>query len=167
MPAMTIPTTLQDLIDRAVIGDTILKYATGVDRRDWALYRSIFADEIDVDFTTWSGLATTMAADDWVAAVRDTLACFDATQHMITNHVIAVEGDEARITAHMVAIHVLGSEVQVLGGYYAHRLRRAGTGWRIHACRLVVTWEQGDRGLFDRARARGPRARVDVGTEGM
>lgn len=168
MPAPSTPASLQDLIDRATVGDTILNYATGIDRRDWTLYRSIFADEVEFDFETWSGEPpSTVSADVWVASVRETLACFDATAHVITNHVIALAGDEAAIVAHMTATHYFENETQVLGGYYTDRLVRRGAGWRIVGCRLTITWEQGDRGLFERARRRGPRARIDVGTEGM
>ena len=33
---------------RADLTDLINKYATGIDTRNWALYRSIFADEVDI-----------------------------------------------------------------------------------------------------------------------
>ena len=102
-PRDRIDSVLQLLIDRAAISETILRYATGIDRRDWALYRSIFADTIDIDFSTWTGLKTSMPAETWVSTVRDTLSCFDATQHNITNHVISVAGDTAEITAYVVA----------------------------------------------------------------
>lgn len=62
------PSTLEHLIDRARISDTVLAYATGIDRRDWALYRSIFADQVEIDFATWTGEpAHRWNADDWVA----------------------------------------------------------------------------------------------------
>ena len=142
------------LLDRAAISDTILRYATGIDRRDWLLYRSIFADTIEIDFSSWSGLKTRMPADDWVAMVRETLSGFDATQHNITNHVITIDGDVAEITAYLVVWHSFEGELQLLGGYYAHRLFRDPDGWKIDVCTLVITWEQGDRALFDRAKAR-------------
>lgn len=160
MPLPTPPQTLQDLIDRARILDTLMAYATGIDRRDWALYRSIFADEVDFDFTSWSGLKMRMKADDWLLAVQDTLSCFDATQHTLSNPVVSLDGDSASVVAHMTALHYLVtdgiSEIQMLGGYYDHRMVRTGDGWQIAACRLVITFEQGDRGLFDRAKLRGP-----------
>ena len=167
MPAPSPATTLQDLLDRAAISDTKLNYATGIDRRDWALYRSIFTDAIEIDFSTWSGMKTMMPADEWVASVRDTLACFDATQHTMSNHVITLHGDHAEIVAHMSAQHSFEGEIQTLSGFYTDRLVRPGAGWKICACRLVITMEQGDRALFARARARGPRPRIDVGSAGM
>jgi 3alpha(or 20beta)-hydroxysteroid dehydrogenase len=156
MPAPTPATTLQDLLDRAAISDTKLNYATGIDRRDWALYRSIFADTVEIDFSTWSGLKTSMTADDWVASVRDTLACFDATQHTMINHVISLDGDTAQLVTQMSAAHYFEGELQILAGFYTNRLRRSGQCWKITACNLVITMEHGDRGLFARAHARGP-----------
>lgn len=146
--------TVQDLIDRAAIGDTIIRYATGIDRRRWPLYRSIFADEVDIDFSTWSGVAERMRADDWVERVRRGLSGFDATQHNLTNLVFAIGGTTARCVVNMIATHRLGDEFQRLGGFYTHRLERAGEGWRIAGCTLTVTWEEGDRALFARAAER-------------
>jgi SnoaL-like domain len=148
--------TLETLVARAEISDVVNRYATGIDRRDWALYRSIFADEVDFDFTTWSGgEPRRLAADVWVANVRGGLSGFDATQHMSSNHVHTIEGDEATCVSYMVARHYLVVEgegrMQALGGYYTNRLRRGPDGWKIHACTLTVTWEMGDRALFQTA----------------
>ena len=43
---------LQFLLDRAAISDVQLRYATGVDTRDWRLFRSCFTDEIETDFSS-------------------------------------------------------------------------------------------------------------------
>ncbi|ASK88703.1 nuclear transport factor 2 family protein [Sphingorhabdus sp. SMR4y] len=151
--------TSDELIDRARITDHILRYATGIDRRDWALYRSIFTDRMTPDFSSWSGEpALAMSADDWVAGVRATLEPFDATQHVLTNFVITVDGNSASCTCYMAAHHHLVSgdlrEMHSIGGYYVHELQRSGDGWLIHRTTLNVTWEMGDRGLFERAALR-------------
>ena len=151
--------TRDDLVDRARITDHVLRYATGIDRHDWTLYRSIFADPLTIDFSSWSGEpAASMNADDWVVGVRATLDPFDATQHVLTNFVIEVDGAHATCTCYMVAHHHLVTgdlrEMHSIGGYYVHRLRRAGDGWLIHATQLNVTWEMGDRALFGQAALR-------------
>jgi len=151
--------TVEALLDRAAITDTVYRYATGIDTRDWALYRSIFADEVDFDFHTWSGAPPSrIKADDWVAGVRGGLSGFDATQHTLTNPVVTLNGDEATCVMYMSALHYLVTgekrEMQSLGGYYTDKLRRTGDGWKIHACTLTVTWTMGDRGLFTIARER-------------
>lgn len=155
------PQGLQDLLDRAAITDLRHAYAHGIDRRDWALYRGIFADRVDVDFSTWAGIRESFAADDWVALVKQTLAPFDATQHSFSNLFITLDGNRATCMTNMTAKHVLDGQSQILGGYYVDRLARTAQGWKITACQLVVTWEEGDRALFDRAAARGPRPRID------
>lgn len=145
--------THEDLTDRANITDHVLKYATGIDQHQWDLYRSIFADEVMLDFSSWSGdPASKMSADAWVAGVRATLEPFDATQHVLTNFVINLAGDSATCTCYMVAHHHLvvdgDRNMHSIGGYYVHGLKRKGDGWLIHNTRLNVTWEMGDRGLF-------------------
>jgi hypothetical protein len=151
--------TLETLIARAEISDVVNRYATGVDRRDWALYRSIFADEVELDFTSWSGgEPRRLSADGWVASVRDALSGFDATEHISSNHVHTIEGETATCVSYMVALHYLVQDekrlMRVLGGFYTNRLRREAGAWKIHACTLTVTWQMGDRGLFQIAARR-------------
>ena len=38
----------ETLADRAAIQDVMLKYAAGVDERDLELYRSCFADDVEI-----------------------------------------------------------------------------------------------------------------------
>ena len=151
--------TNDELIERARVTDHVLQYATGIDRHQWDLFRSIFADELRLDFSSWSGEPeSVMAADDWVAGVRATLEPFDATQHVLTNFVIDLDGDSATCTCYMAAHHHLVTgdlrEMHSIGGYYVHDLQRAGDGWLIHRSNLNVTWEMGDRALFELAAAR-------------
>jgi hypothetical protein len=47
---------LQLLLDRAEISDVQLRYATGLDSRDWPLFRSCFTDEVETDFTSVFGV---------------------------------------------------------------------------------------------------------------
>ncbi len=150
---------VQRLLDRADIMDTIHKYATGIDLHDWATYRSIFADEVEFDFSSFEGQPPTMMkADDWVAQVRSVLAGFDATQHVLTNHVIDIDGDRASTTVYMQAEHFLannqGDNSIALGGYYNHVLSRTPSGWKITKCKLTVTWNRGNRHLFQMAAAK-------------
>ena len=67
------------LDDRLDIIDTLNRYATGIDGRDWALYRSIFADDVAIDFESFRGMApSVMSGDDWVARVSSGLPGFEA-----------------------------------------------------------------------------------------
>ncbi|WP_221795177.1 nuclear transport factor 2 family protein [Aquisediminimonas sediminicola] len=167
MPLLSAPLSVQHLLDRAAIADLKYAYAYGVDQRDWALYRSIFTDRIEIDFFDWAGIRDVWDADQWVATVKETLAPFDATQHVFSNPLITLNGDSAICVTTMTARHVLGEEAQILGGYYTERMDRTEAGWKIAACSLKITWEEGDRDLFARAAALGPRPRRDVGAQGI
>ena len=55
---MTIPpgdqALLAQLADRVAIVDVISNYATGLDARDWVLWRSVFVDEVVFDLSSWT-----------------------------------------------------------------------------------------------------------------
>jgi hypothetical protein len=92
---------LQLLVDRAAISDTVYGYATGLDRRDWKLYRSIFTDSIVMDFESVGIPPGTFDADTWVRDAQRLFAGFSATQHTSSNHAHDVRGDEASCTSNM------------------------------------------------------------------
>jgi len=83
-------TKLQLLLDRAEISDVQLRYATGLDSRDWPLFRSCFTDQIEPDFTSvFGGEPRKVSADRWTEAARRSLSGLKATQHMITKQDLA------------------------------------------------------------------------------
>jgi hypothetical protein len=157
---------LHRLLDRQDVIDSILRYASGIDMRNWALYRECFTDELEVDFTSWGGgTPLTVSADQWVANVRSTLSGFEGTQHTLTNFVVDVDGDNAHAVVYMSAQHFLpndkGDSTLLIGGYYTHDLVRTPTDWKIRKARLTVTWTVGNRHIFELA-----RERVAEGKEG-
>jgi 3-phenylpropionate/cinnamic acid dioxygenase small subunit len=150
---------LQLLFDRAEISDVQLRYATGLDSRDWPLFRSCFADEIETDFTSvFGGTPRKTTADKWTEAARRTIVGLAAIQHMITNHVITVDGDTATSIAYVQARHYLpndtGDSTQTMFGYYTNRFIRTRAGWKIRACKLTLTWQTGNSHIFTLANER-------------
>jgi hypothetical protein len=145
---------LQLLLDRAEISDVVCAYATGLDRRDWALYRSIFTDEIEMDFSSVGLRAGTYRAEDWVRDAERLFAGFSATQHTSTNHVHDVRGDRATCTSNMQAEHFVtrepgdgledGGDRWTIGGYYTNELVRTPEGWKLTRVTLTVTWTRGN-----------------------
>ena len=120
------------------IGDTVIRYATGIDMRDWKLYRSCFTDEIEVDMGGMG--AMTMAADAWVDQAFLLVAGYEGTQHMITNHTITVEGNTADATAYVQARHFNPDSMFTVGGYYSNKLVKTPDGWRIQILKLTMTF---------------------------
>jgi hypothetical protein len=145
---------LRLLLDRAAISDTVYAYATGLDRRDWALYRSIFTDQIEMDFASTGIRAGVYDADRWVRDAKRLFAGFSATQHTSANHVHEVRGDEATCVSNMQAEHFVervpddglgqGENRWTIGGYYVNELVRTADGWKLCKVTLNVTWSTGN-----------------------
>jgi len=156
---------LEQLLDRAAITDLVNRYATGLDRRDWKLLRSIFADEIDMEYTSVGIKAGRYSADRWVRSSEVLFAGFGPTQHTLTNHAIDLNGDTAHCVMYMRAEHFIVEDAPrdncwTIGGYYRVDLKRSTEGWKIHAMGLHVTWQTGNRELSNLAIERG---RVKLG----
>lgn len=153
------------LQDRAEIGDVQLRYATGTDSHDWELFRSCFADEIEVDFRDGFGQpAVRVSADEWVKETAPRMESFTATQHMITNLVITfADDDQATCVAYVRASHHLpnstGDSDQIVYGYYTNRFRRTSSGWRIVRVELTTLWMTGNFGIFGSALGSGEPSR--------
>ena len=140
---------------RAEVLDVLARFAHGIDGRDWELYRSVFVDVVDVDYTSYRpGSVGRVAADDWVDRARRLFPGLDATSHLLVNPWFRPDVDGVRVQTSMRADHVLDGQRYTLGGRYLHRLADAGEGWRIRAVTLTVTWEEGDKGLLSTAAAR-------------
>lgn len=149
--------------DKLDVAETVYRYATGVDRRDWAMYRSVFADTVTIDFSSFDPqlASRVLDADDWVAGVVPLFTGLAASQHSMTNPLARVEGDAATITMSVQAHHVYdpddAASWYTVGGYYDDTLERVDGQWLLSGVRLTVTWRAGDPGIMDLARAAGKR----------
>jgi hypothetical protein len=147
---------LQMLIDRMEISDTMIRYCTSYDTRDWDSFRSTLTDPFELDFTCWwGGDPVVVTPDEWIEKVRGVLMGFRASQHFTTNHSITVSGDEATGVFYVLAQHYLptemGSNCFLLGGFYDTTFVRTSQGWKISKHKLTISWTEGNLGLFDEA----------------
>jgi hypothetical protein len=151
-----------DSPDKLAVTETVYRYATGVDRRDWTLYRSLFGDTVTIDFSSFGPNQPpprVMSADDWVAGIVPLFTGLAATQHSMTNPLAVVDGDVATITMYMQAHHVYDPDDPAswytVGGYYDDTLARVDSRWLLTSVRLTVTWRAGDPGIIELARVEG------------
>jgi hypothetical protein len=143
--------------------DLRYRYAAGIDTRDWSLHRSIFTDEIEVDFSSYSGRPPArLSADDWVRGLQPLFTGLAASQHTMTNPRAVVTGDVATLQMYVQAEHVLDHDEPdswfTLGGRYDDRMVRTEAGWRIESVTLTILWRRGRADIMDLAIERGKAA---------
>jgi hypothetical protein len=123
--------------DRIAVQDVMLRYAAGVDDRDMALYRSCFADDVEV---VGFGAETYNGGDNWAAYVDQALQAYGATQHMLSPVYATINGDEADARTDVQALHYLKAQegtTLTLWATYRSKMRRLDGQWKIVRHELV------------------------------
>jgi 3-phenylpropionate/cinnamic acid dioxygenase small subunit len=143
----------QELADRLAIEALMYRFSQGIDECDFEMYRSVFTDEIELDYSSYrAGTIGTWSADKWVDRGRALFPGLDATAHAITNVRIAIDGDTASVRGYVRADHVLRGhptgEVFTVAGEYRDGLVRTVDGWKIATKQLIVRWQEGDPALM-------------------
>jgi hypothetical protein len=132
---MSAPTIDRDV--RQDVADVLVRYATGIDRRDWTLFRTCFTDDCEADYGdigTWRGAA---AITEWMQ--RSHAGC-GHTLHRITNQFLTPNGAGVTARSYVDAI-VMGPDnrtgAQAIG-YYDDELVRTADGWKIARRRFTM-----------------------------
>jgi hypothetical protein len=130
--------------DKAAIVDVLTRYATGIDFKDWAMFRSCWTDEVDLDYGEVGHFTDPDAFTELFAQVHNPMG---PTYHRLSNFVVATDGDAAtaRTYVHAVLMVTPGDNagwVDVVG-HYDDELVRGADGWRIrrrvtHTSRMLT-----------------------------
>ena len=116
--------------DRQDISDLLVRYATGIDRRDWALFRTVFTNDCELDYGeigVWKGID---AVTEFMEQVH---ALAGHTMHRLSNQAITVAGDKAVARTYIDGLIMGGdnnSGVNAIG-FYDDDIVRTEEGWRI------------------------------------
>lgn len=160
---------LRRLEDRVLISERVIKYAMGVDRRDWEMFADCFTDPVYVDFSVSGVPAADFARADLVDLVRVPLSGFTATQHLSPNHVIEFDEhdpDRAICYSYLYAQHYLegaeGGDFFLVRGSYTNHLLRTSEGWRIESLTQHASWSDGNQAALTEATARAKREQPEA-----
>jgi len=139
------------LADRADLTELFGRYADIADRREFnGLPGRVFTDPLTLDFSSVTGIPPmTTPLRDYVEILRGAFAPFVATHHVITGHVVDLDGDRATVHAHVRAEHWLSDELAAGGpnrwlvvGFYDNEAVRTPDGWRLTRVRLTATHQE-------------------------
>jgi 3-phenylpropionate/cinnamic acid dioxygenase small subunit len=113
------------------VSAVLVRYASGIDRRDWELFRSCFTPNCAVDYGEigiWNGVDEITA---YMIAVHENCGY---TLHRISNVDVEAQGDAARARSYVDAV-IMGPDnrdgVRALGFYDDRLVRSERAGWQI------------------------------------
>jgi hypothetical protein len=139
------PAALQDLLDRAAIGEVLARYCRAADRCDEELLRSCYHPDATDQHGRFAGTAADFAG--WVTGVQRTASI--VTQHAVSNVVIELAGDTAWVESAFQATHVRppaeGFDEPFLDsfwGRYVDRFSRREGRWAIASREVVHDWSE-------------------------
>jgi hypothetical protein len=132
---------LQTLLDKQALADLNTRYARGIDRKDYALLRSLYhPDATDDHGESFSGPAS--AYVDWLETALPGMV----TQHFMTNMLFAIDGDRAEGEIYSIRYHVIDRDGKgpvdiISGGRYLDRYVREDGCWYFMHRAITQEWE--------------------------
>lgn len=135
--------------DRLEIIDTVTRYFTAIDRRDFELLHSVFTDDVEAVF---EGVRVAGGVDRLIAFVtgksdiRLPVEVIDIqlSMHFMGNHVATIDDDVAHAETYALA-HLVDrpggvARLRTRGLRYQDELVRTSDGWRIRAREHLCDW---------------------------
>ena len=127
----------QEISDRLELMDLMVRYSDAVDTRSWDTFDDLFTPDATIDYTAFDGPRGTVAEiKEYLASVLPT---FPAFQHMVSNPMLAIDGDTA--TGRTMCFNPMAvsrpegdageNRVFFCGLWYLDRFVRTADGWRI------------------------------------
>ena len=124
--------SIEYLLDRLAIQDTLVRFSTAIDTNRHSLLDQVFTPDARLDYGEYFGPGNLEDFRNWAAATMDHIA---ACQHLLSNFVIEIEGDTAtaRTELHNPVFIGEGGDRRLIHahGHYLDQLVRTSHGWRI------------------------------------
>ena len=133
--------TIEDMLSREAIRDTLARIARGEDRRDDALIRSGYWPEARIDFGVFAG-----SFDDYLGWCVPGSPEISVTQHILAQSLIMLDGDTARVETYVISYHRVkaGDEERdtAMGARYLDRFERRDGDWRFVSRTMIYDWDR-------------------------
>ncbi|GAB6899275.1 nuclear transport factor 2 family protein [Kineosporia succinea] len=127
--------SIQDLLDRAAIEDTLHRYAQAQDQNAWDLYDTVFTDDAAIDLVGVS--AQPLKAPALGQFLKDFNATRLSGQHLIANTLIDLDSPTARSVSEVLHVTLQRTDeptqlrVSEGSSLYVDTWHRSEAGWRI------------------------------------
>ncbi len=127
-----------EIADRIAVQDVMLRYAATVDEKDYAGYKALFTEDVEV---VGMGPEAMHGIEDYYPWWKEALDKYDATQHMLSPTYAEISGDHAKTRTDVQAVHYPNGETEItvtLWATYHTDMRRVDGQWKISRHELVV-----------------------------
>jgi len=126
------------------------------DAKDFDAERELWAEELTVDFGGVNPEADGVISADRLRDVwQKVLGPLDLTQHLVSNQIVQVDGDEASVTYYLQSLHyhaALGesehTNTWTHHGRGTHGLRRIARTWKIVSVQFRVVHSTGNANMI-------------------
>jgi hypothetical protein len=122
---------VQDLVEIEAIRRLKARYCLGVDGKDWALFRSCFADDAQLGGGL-PGAPAAVGPDEWVAGVQATVGTV-RTMHALHASIIDIDAPDRARGLWQYTQRGWGRT----GGYYDEEYSKRAGAWQIVAMRIT------------------------------
>ncbi|MCH1513795.1 MAG: nuclear transport factor 2 family protein [Acidimicrobiales bacterium] len=121
-----------------------VKYCWALDERDWESLSEVFSPDAYAKY----GVTEHKGINSIIEKCQKALVPLDFSHHMVSNHVVEIEGDKARCKCYFQAQHVRNSTPGgvnfVIAGKYEDELVRINSKWKINSRVLTKIWTEGN-----------------------
>ena len=143
---------IHQLEEKQKIVDLTIAYTWIIDQGPRERLREIFTKDavFIIDTRHLNGL------DEIRGKIDRTLGGLSASQHIVSNHQVSIDGDTATSRCYLHAQHTRngteGGENYVMAGRYLDKLVRVDSQWRITERQLMIDWTEGNSEVLARKR---------------
>jgi hypothetical protein len=133
------PRSAAELADLDCLGRLVTAYSRAIDRRDFALLRSLYHD----DAVEQHGEMFRGSPDDYVGFVKGALAAYATTAHYVVNTLFELDGDAAEGETYKINYHrTHGPDARevITGSRSLDSSSRRGGEWRFSRRSVVLDW---------------------------
>jgi hypothetical protein len=121
------------------IVDVVNRYATGIDEKDWALFRTCWTDDATTDYGEIGSWST---GDEVTAFMEEVHAPCSDSLHRVTNTVVWVEDDTVHSRTYVDAVLLFSRKAMHAMGRYEDEWAEVDGEWRIRFRRYRSTYQR-------------------------
>ena len=143
---------MNEFQSRIAVQEQVTNLFVYTDEHQWEKLKKIFAETVQLDYSSFTGQAATeLAPEQIIAAWSGFLPGFKSTHHQIGNVMVEIMGEKARVFAYGTASHYLPNDVAedvwIVVGSYDFELIKNDDVWKVKSMTFNFKYQDGNTEL--------------------